>query len=90
MIPYTDWLRAVGGAIQRAVAMVGWSHKEAAARIGVDDAEFGKWNNWTRRPQMDRLFAVPELRQPLVVAFAELCGAGVEVTTVVSIKRSVA
>lgn len=71
-IPDIDWMRQVGAAIARAIAIVGWTSKEAAAKVGVDDAEFGKWLSGARRPQFDRLFAVPELRQPLVIALAGL------------------
>jgi hypothetical protein len=67
-----NWLRAVGQSIERAVAIVGWSHKEAAAAIGVDAAEFGKWLSGERRPHFDRLFAVAPLRRPLVVSLAGL------------------
>ena len=86
--PDIAWSEAIGTALQRAVALVGWSNKEAAAKVGVDDAEFGKWLSGGRRPQLDRLFAVAELRQPLIVALAELAGEGVEVQTVVTIRRT--
>jgi len=81
-----DWMRAVGAAIARAVQFVGWSHKEAAARVGVDDAEFGKWLNGTRRPQFDRLFAVAALREPLLLALSGLV-TGVEVVTEIRLRR---
>lgn len=86
-IPDVDWVRAIGGAVQRAVAVVGWSHKEAAAKVGADDAEFGKWINGTRRPQLDRLFAVAELRSPLIIALAQLGGADVEISTSITIRK---
>ncbi len=86
-IPDIDWMRALGAAIQRAVKVVGWSNKEAAAQARVDDAEFGKWLNGTRRPHWDRLFAVAGLRPSLVIALAELAGDGVEVTTSITLRR---
>lgn len=67
-----DWMVAVGRAIERAIAIVGWSKKEAAAKVGVDEAEFGKWLSGARRPQFDRLFAIPELQKPLVISLAGL------------------
>lgn len=82
-----DWMVAIGAAIQQAVKDAKYSNKEAAAKVGVDDAEFGKWVNGTRRPQFDRLFALPELRRPLVIAIALLAGEGVEVETTVTIRR---
>ena len=85
--PDIDWLLAIGAAIQAAVHEARWSNKEAAARVGADDAEFGKWINGTRRPQLDRLFAVAELRSPLIIALAHLGGANVETSTVITIRR---
>jgi hypothetical protein len=41
-----------------------------------------------KRPQMDAIFAVETLRQPLVVALSEIAGAGVEIETIVRIRRS--
>lgn len=87
-IPDIDWMRLIGAAIQQAVNDARWSNKEAAGRVQVDDAEFGKWLNGTRRPQFDRLFAVPELRQPLVIAIARLGGDGVDIVTEIRVRRS--
>lgn len=70
--PDIAWNERIGGAIQRAVALVGWSNKEAAAKVGADDAEFGKWLSGARRPQLDKLFAVDELRWPLIQCLAAL------------------
>ena len=72
--PDIDWNQQIGRAIQRAVALVGWSNKEAAANVGANDAEFGKWLSGNRRPQFDKLFAVEELRWPLVRCLAEMSG----------------
>lgn len=87
--PDIDWMAEIGAAIQQAVRDAKWSNKEAAARAKVDDAEFGKWLNGTRRPQFDKLLAVPELRKPLVIAIAKLAGDGIEIETSIRI-RSVA
>jgi len=81
-IPDIEWNARIGGAIQRAVAIVGWSNKEAAARIGVDDAEFGKWLSGARRPQLDKLFAVEALRWPLIQALAGLDTKNEVITTI--------
>lgn len=79
---------AIGGAIQRAVSLIGWSNKEAAAKVSVDDAEFGKWVSGARRPQLDKLWAVEALRGPLVIAFAEAADdSGVVVTTSIKVRR---
>jgi ribosome-binding protein aMBF1 (putative translation factor) len=82
MAPETpEWMVLIGAAIQRAVSRVGWSNKEAAAKVGVDDAEFGKWLSGNRRPQFDRLMALDALRWPLICALAELMDTAEEVTT---------
>ena len=72
VLPDIAWNERIGGAIQRAVALVGWSNKEAAAKAGVDDAEFGKWLSGGRRAQMDRLLALEALRWPLIQCLAAL------------------
>jgi DNA-binding transcriptional regulator YdaS (Cro superfamily) len=81
-IPDVAWGERIGRAIERAIAVVGWSKKEAASKVGVDDAEFGKWLSGNRRPQFDRLFAIEELREPLVVSLAGLA-ADVRVKTTI-------
>lgn len=81
-----EWMRAIGAAIERAIAMVGWSKKEAAAKVGVDPAEFGKWLSGERRPQLDRLFSIEDLREPIVVNLAGLA-ANVEVVTEIRFRR---
>lgn len=81
-----DWPRAIGLAVERAIAMCGWSKKEAAAKVGVDPAEFGKWLTGERRPQLDRLFAVQDLREPLVICLAGLAS-NVEVVTEIRFRR---
>ena len=53
---------------------------------GLDEAEFSRWLSGARRPQLDRLLAIPELRGPLVIALAEITGA-VEVATVLTLRR---
>lgn len=86
--PDIEWNAVIGAAIQQAVRDAGFSNKEAAAKADVDDAEFGKWLSGGRRPHFDKLFAIPELRQPLVIALAQLGGVGVEVVTEIRLKRS--
>ena len=67
-----DWSQQIGRAIQRAVSIVGLSHKEAAAKVGVDEAEFSRWLTGVRRPQLDKLLAVEELRWPVIESLARL------------------
>jgi ribosome-binding protein aMBF1 (putative translation factor) len=67
-----DWAAELGRAVHRAVSLLGWSQKEAAARLNVDERELAKWLSGERRPQFDRLFAVKELQRPLVICLAGL------------------
>lgn len=76
------WRERVGRALQRAFALAGLSQKEVSGLLSHrDQAQVNRWIAGTERPQFDALFAVPELRQPLVIALAELAGEGVEVIT---------
>jgi len=74
-LPDIDWNGVISSAIRRAVKDVWEDHKVAAGEIGVDASEFGKWLNGTRRPQLDKLWSIARLRQPLCVRFAQLAGA---------------
>jgi hypothetical protein len=73
-IPETGKKEEIGRAIQRAVAVVGWTHKEAAAKVGVDDSQFGKWLSGAERPHWDRLLEVDELCGPLYEALGPVFG----------------
>jgi hypothetical protein len=82
-----DWRGIVGSALQRAIELLGWSSKVAAGKVGIDDGQFGRWLSGSERAQLDRLWKVEELRQPLVIAMAERAGLGVRVRTVVTLKQ---
>lgn len=85
-----DWRAPIGQALRRAVALVGWSLKEFAAAVERDPRQCARWLAGTERPQLDAVFAVEALRQPLVIALSEIAGQGVEIETVVRISRRVA
>ena len=82
------WKAEIGHAIQRAMSLRGWTLKEFAAAVERDPRQCARWIDGSERPQLDVLFAVAELRQPLIVALAEVAGEGVEVQTVVTIRRT--
>lgn len=82
------WREHIGRAIERARLLRGWSLKEMADAVGRDERQIARWINATERPQLDALFAPACFRQSMVVALAELAGAGVEVTTHISIRRT--
>ena len=81
------WRKQIGAALQRATSLVGWSLKEFAAAVNRDSRQCARWFDGTERPQLDVLFAIEELRQPLVQALAEVAGQNIEVTTVVTMRR---
>ena len=81
-----DFRAEIGHAVQRALSVAGRTQKEAAGMIGVDVAQVARWIAGTERPQMDRLFAIEELRQPLIVALAELAE-NVEVVTEIRFRK---
>lgn len=84
-----EWREQVGLAIEKALKLAGKTQKEAWVLLGHNDgAQLNRWIKGTERPQFDALFSVEELRQPLVVALAGLAGAGVEIATSITIRRT--
>jgi transcriptional regulator with XRE-family HTH domain len=85
-----DWRAAIGAALERTRLLAGFaSLKELAAAIGRDERQIARWIAGTERPQFDALFAVAGLRQPLVVALAELAQHdGVDIVTQITVRRS--
>lgn len=82
-----DFREVIGRSIQRALSLAGWSQKEAAGKIGREPAQIARWIAGTERPQFDALFAVEELRQPLVIALAQaIDDSGVVVTTQINFR----
>ncbi len=83
-----EWKTGVGRAIERMRLLASLSLKELADAIKRDERQVARWIAGTERPQFDALFAVPRLRQPLVVAIAELAQAdGIEITTHIELRR---
>lgn len=76
-----------GRAIQRAMQVRGWSLKEFAGEAHRGERQLARWMAGTEHPQLDTLFAIVSFRQPLIVALAECAGLGVEVATVVTIRK---
>lgn len=79
--------RLVGRALLRACQLRGWNLNEFADAVQRDPRQCARWFEGTERAQFDAIFAVESLRQPVVVAFAEIAGEGVEVETVVRVRR---
>ncbi len=83
-----QWRERLGSAIQRVMHLRGWSLKEFAAAVERDERQCSRWIDGRERPQFDAVFAVESLRQLLIIALAEIAGAGVEMETTVRIRRS--
>lgn len=82
------WKAGVGRAIERTKGLSGLTLKEFADAVQRDERQVARWISGAERPQVDAIFAVASLRQHLIVALAELAGAGVEVETTVRIRRT--
>lgn len=83
-----SWRADVGRAIERMRLLAGLSLKELAAAVVRDERQVSRWIAGTERPQFDALFAVAVLRQPLVVALAELAQHdGVDIVTQITVRK---
>lgn len=82
-----DFRAQIGSVLVRARSLAGWSLKELAGKVDRDPRQVARWESGEERAQLDVLFSVQELQQPLVIALAELAG-GVEVETTVRIRRT--
>ena len=70
--------------------LAGLNLDEFSGLVGRDSRQVARWIGGIERPQFDALFSVEQLRQPIVLALAEMAGAGVEIETVVRVVRRVA
>jgi len=84
-----DLRKEIGSAIVRARDLLGWSQDRLAQEVKRDARQVARWERGDERDrvQMDTLWAVEELRGPLVVALAELASGAVEVETVMRFRR---
>lgn len=89
-----DFRVAIGRAIQRSIAVTGWSNKEAAGQIwphlDIDTAQakLSKWIAGTDTPKFERLFEVEALRWPLIESLALMAGDACEVVSGIYRRRS--
>jgi ribosome-binding protein aMBF1 (putative translation factor) len=87
VLPKAESAGDAGRAIQRAQQLRGWSLKEFAGAAQRGERQLARWMDGTEHPQLDTLFAILSFRLPLVQALAEIAGAGVEVETLVRIRK---
>lgn len=77
-----------GRAIERAKELSGLSLKQFADALKRDERQVAKWFVAAERPQLETVFAVPQLRCPLVIALAEQAGEQIEVVTEIRVRRA--
>lgn len=79
----------LGSAIERALSIAGLTKKDVSYRMGygTNQAPISRWIAGTEMPQLSKLWAIEELRGPLVVALAEAVDdSGVVVTTNIEVR----
>lgn len=83
-----EWKLVIGGAIERALELAGMQKGQAAFEMGYGEnqAPLSRWIAGTESPQFARLWSVPALRGPIVLALAELSET-VSVETTITVRR---
>jgi hypothetical protein len=83
-----DMKRAIGRAIEIAIAAAHLEKQDVAYRMGYSDqGSLGRWIAGVETPQFAKLFLVVELRAPLVIALAALAE-DAEIVTTITVRRS--
>lgn len=80
------WI-AVGLIIARALSLAGLTIDQCARECGRDRAQVSRWIHGQERPQIDTLWMVEALRQPLAQAIAEASSATVEIVVRMQVAR---
>lgn len=83
-----EWKQRIGAAVREVRGAK--TLNEMAGLIGREERQIARWERGEETPQFNRYFAHDEFRLPLVLAIAKLGGRGVEVETVVRVRREVA
>ena len=85
-----DDRKMLGRAIVRARSLLGWSLKQLAAAVSRDPRQVHRWEQGDDRDraQLDALWAVEEMRGPLVIALAEAADdSAVVITTHIAVRQ---
>jgi hypothetical protein len=85
-----DEARALGRVIERAIEIVGSTKQDIADALGyTDQSALSRWISGVETPQMAKLWALPQLKSGLLLAFAEAAGdvAEIDVRTIVTVAR---
>lgn len=83
-----NWRERLGWAVGRVQQLSGLSLKEFAEAVGRDERQVARWITADERAQWDAIARVESLRQLVVIAVAEAMGTGIEIDTVVRIRRT--
>ncbi len=67
-----DALKELGECLDFARRAVGWNLEQLAGAMDRDPRQVQRWIDGKERVQIDTVFRVPQLRQPLVIALARL------------------
>jgi hypothetical protein len=80
---------ALGRAIERALQLADMTKSQASQEMGYGEnqAPISRWISGVENPQFDKLFTIERLREPLVIAIAEMAGT-IEVRTTLTIRRT--
>ena len=81
-----NFLAEIGGCLDFARRMQGWTVDQLAAELRRDSKQVARWMRGEERTQVDAVFAVAVLRGPFVIALAKLAECDVE--TSIRIRRS--
>ena len=81
-----NYREQIGQCVNIARLALGWSLKEFAAKVAREERQVARWLNGQERVQLDVLWAIHELREPLLVALARLSGYA-EVTTQIKFEK---
>lgn len=76
------FLAQIGACLNAARLELEWTVDRLAAELRRDSKQVARWMRGEERCQVDAVFAVPELREPFVIALAKL--AGMQVTTTIT------
>lgn len=70
----------IGGCLDYARREVGWTVDRLAQELKKDPKQVARWIRNEETVQVHAVFGVPELRQPFVIALAQLAGCRIETT----------
>jgi predicted transcriptional regulator len=83
----TTLYASLGACMEEVRNVYGLTLQQFAHELGRNESQIRRQIQGTERPMLEAVFAVERFRAPLVIALAKMA-AGVEVQTVISVRRS--